>query len=92
MHFLIKVAATLVLLIPLLQVSGDSAIAATNCGFLTLEQCRATVRGLGGFCVSNQFYNPQTPAKEVRKRHAARANVGLYDQYPWCADWPDNGS
>jgi Protein of unknown function (DUF3551) len=30
----------------------------TNCGFLTIEQCRATVSGIGGFCVPNQFYNP----------------------------------
>ena len=30
----------------------------TNCGFFTLEQCRATVSGIGGFCVPNQFYNP----------------------------------
>jgi len=29
---------------------------ATNCGFVTLEQCRATVSGIGGFCVPNQFY------------------------------------
>ena len=30
----------------------------TNCGFLTIEQCRATVSGIGGFCEPNQFYNP----------------------------------
>jgi hypothetical protein len=30
----------------------------SNCGFLTIEQCRATVSGIGGFCVPNQFYNP----------------------------------
>jgi hypothetical protein len=29
---------------------------ASNCGFITLEQCRATVSGIGGFCVPNQFY------------------------------------
>jgi hypothetical protein len=39
------------------QYSG-SAGGATNCGFLTIEQCRATVSGIGGFCVPNQFYNP----------------------------------
>jgi hypothetical protein len=32
----------------------------TNCGFLTIEQCRATVSGIGGFCEPNQFYNPVT--------------------------------
>ena len=31
---------------------------ASNCGFVTIEQCRATVSGIGGFCVPNQFYNP----------------------------------
>jgi len=28
----------------------------TNCGFITLEQCRATVSGIGGSCEPNQFY------------------------------------
>jgi hypothetical protein len=28
----------------------------TNCGFITLRQCEATVSGIGGFCVPNQFY------------------------------------
>ena len=32
---------------------------ASNCGFLTIEQCRATVSGIGGFCAPNQFYNPR---------------------------------
>jgi Protein of unknown function (DUF3551) len=30
----------------------------TNCGFFTIEQCRATLSGIGGLCVPNQFYNP----------------------------------
>jgi uncharacterized protein DUF3551 len=29
---------------------------AKNCYFLTLEQCRATVSGVGGTCVPNPFY------------------------------------
>ena len=28
-----------------------------NCYFLTLEQCRATVSGVGGFCAVNAFYD-----------------------------------
>jgi hypothetical protein len=28
----------------------------TNCGFTTIEQCRATVSGIGGFCQPNSFY------------------------------------
>ena len=40
------------------QYSGGRFGGGTNCGFFTLEQCRATVSGIGGFCVPNQFYNP----------------------------------
>ena len=46
--------------------SGDGG-GGTNCGFLTIEQCRATVSGIGGFCAPNQFYNPK-PAARARKR------------------------
>jgi Protein of unknown function (DUF3551) len=48
--------------------SGDGG-GGTNCGFLTIEQCRATVSGIGGFCAPNQFYNPR-PAARSRKRQA----------------------
>ena len=47
--------------------SGDGG-GGTNCGFLTLEQCRATVSGIGGFCGPNQFYNPARPASRARNR------------------------
>jgi hypothetical protein len=42
-----------------------------NCGFSTLEQCRATVSGIGGFCERNLFYNgpAERPAKRARKKH-----------------------
>ena len=49
--------------------SGDGG-GGTNCGFLTIEQCRATVSGIGGFCAPNQFYNPK-PASRARKRQAS---------------------
>lgn len=29
----------------------------TNCYFITLDQCRATVSGVGGFCQPNGFYD-----------------------------------
>lgn len=32
--------------------SGDS-VGGTNCGFSTIEQCRATVSGIGGSCEPN---------------------------------------
>jgi hypothetical protein len=41
MRFVTKVMAALVLL----TVSGGISLGATNCGFLTIEQCRATVTG-----------------------------------------------
>ncbi len=30
---------------------------ATNCYFVTLQQCNAAVSGVGGFCMPNQFYD-----------------------------------
>jgi hypothetical protein len=33
------------------QYSGD--VGGQNCGFSTLQQCRATVSGIGGFCYEN---------------------------------------
>ena len=65
MRFVTKAMAALVLVTALLLAPGDSGLGATNCGFLTIEQCRATVSGIGGFCVPNQFYNPQRPAKAL---------------------------
>ena len=32
-------------------------IGARNCYFMTIEQCRATVSGVGGLCVLNPFYD-----------------------------------
>ncbi len=43
-----------------------SARGASNCGFVTLDQCRATVSGIGGFCSVNQFYTG--PEERPRKR------------------------
>ncbi len=42
-------------------------IGATNCGFTTLEQCRATVSGVGGFCAPNPSYRAPYPARPPRK-------------------------
>jgi len=41
----------------------------TNCGFVTLEQCRAAISGLNGDCEINQFYTgpDEKPAKRKRK-------------------------
>ena len=82
MRFMSKVVATLVLV----TASADSGFGATNCGFRTLEQCRAALSGNGGFCVPNQFYNPRKTAKRADKRGAAVRDYEMpYDPYPWCA-------
>ena len=49
--------------------AGDGG-GGTNCGFLTIEQCRATVSGIGGFCAPNQFYNPGRGTARARNRAA----------------------
>ena len=48
--------------------SGEMS-GASNCGFLTLQQCRETVSGIGGSCEPNRFYNPGRAAP-ARKRQA----------------------
>ena len=52
---------------------GGGGAAATNCYFLTVEQCRASMSGNGGYCVPNQFYDGRpvvTPGDPpVRRRH-----------------------
>jgi hypothetical protein len=48
--------------------SGGRDVSATNCGFLTLEQCRATVSGIGGDCEPNQFYNPRPSPSHGHRR------------------------
>jgi len=42
----------------------------TNCGFLTIEQCRATLSGNGVFCEPNQFYTgPENPRVSRKRKH-----------------------
>jgi uncharacterized membrane protein len=42
---------------------------ATNCYFVTLEQCQAAVSGAGSFCSLNSFYDdPRAEAPRVPKR------------------------
>jgi len=85
MGLLTKVMATLVLV----TASANSSLGATNCGFLTIEQCRASVSGIGGFCVPNQFYNPHRPVKGADKRREVRGYELPYDPYPWCAEYSE---
>ena len=44
---------------------------ASNCYFMTIEQCRATISGVGGTCRPNPFYTgparkPQSRSKQKR--------------------------
>ena len=47
----------------------DVGDAAYNCGFVSREQCMATVRGIGGFCNVNTQYVPPAahPLSRARK-------------------------
>jgi hypothetical protein len=47
----------------------DMGDAAVNCGFDTMEQCMATVRGIGGSCDRNVQYQTPAPAPKYRARH-----------------------
>jgi Protein of unknown function (DUF3551) len=38
------------------QYSGDMG-GAMNCGFVSFPQCMDTVRGIGGFCIENDWYH-----------------------------------
>jgi hypothetical protein len=40
------------------QYGGGEMGGGRNCGFSTLEQCRATTSGIGGSCEPNLFYPP----------------------------------
>ena len=38
----------------------------TNCGFVSFQQCLATISGIGGRCEPNPRYVPEAPRKRVR--------------------------
>ncbi len=40
-----------------------------NCGFVTLQQCMATVSGAGGMCRRNVHSFYEEPRRPVRRRH-----------------------
>jgi len=44
---------------------------ARNCGFVTWEQCRATVSGVGGYCVENPFYQAAVASGRAPRGSAA---------------------
>ncbi len=44
----------------------------TNCGFVSFEQCRWTVSGIGGFCAQNPFYVAALAADRPRLKERKR--------------------
>jgi hypothetical protein len=49
---------------------SDEADGGRNCGFSTLEQCRATISGMGGFCEPNLFYpGPASDTPKSKRKH-----------------------
>jgi hypothetical protein len=95
MRFATKIMVALAVVPAALQAPGNSGSAATNCGFLTIEQCRATLTGGSSFCVPNHFYNPHGPTKRSlnpQEGREVRAYAMPYDPYPWCAFLSDPGN
>ena len=43
--------------------NGDNG---QNCGFINFAQCMETVRGIGGFCMQNNTYQP-APGSRIRR-------------------------
>jgi hypothetical protein len=51
---------------------GGGRGGATNCGFVTLEQCMWTVSGIGGFCRRNLFYTGPAEGAPLRAKSAKK--------------------
>ena len=52
-------------------VYGGDMGGASNCGFITLQQCRDTVSGIGGSCEPNLFYTgpDRDESRPHRRKH-----------------------
>jgi hypothetical protein len=53
-------------------VYGGFRSTTSNCYFMTLDQCRATISGIGGYCRPNPFYTG--PATKPRKKRKSPRN------------------
>ena len=60
----------------------DSSGGGTNCGFVTIEQCRATVSGQGGFCEPKQVV--PTNLSPAAKAAAPKTNPSGSDSLMEC--------
>ena len=50
------------------QYGGRGGDGGRNCGFVSFEQCMATVSGIGGFCERNLFYKGPERVHKPRRR------------------------
>jgi hypothetical protein len=50
----------------------SGGMGASNCGYVTLEQCQNSVRPEGGFCEPNHFYTGSTASEKADKPKAKR--------------------
>ncbi len=57
---------------PWCAVYSESTVGATNCGFSTLAQCRATISGVGGMCIPNPAYVGPPPRPQPKRRSQPR--------------------
>ena len=88
-HFGVFVAAAASMFVSVVVTSADpykwcavESGGGTNCGFVTIEQCRATISGRGGFCEPKQVVPPNlSPAARAAapKADASRGKDSLMD-------------
>ena len=57
---------------PWCAVFGGDMEGASNCGFVSFQQCLGYIHGIGGFCERNPFYNgpDRQPAPKRKKRRS----------------------
>jgi hypothetical protein len=47
----------------------------TNCYFLTLQQCQASVSGVGGFCARNNFFDGRPVTTDGSARRSKKREL-----------------
>ncbi len=53
-------------------VYGPEDGGSANCYFLTLQQCQATISGVGGWCMRNGFYTGQPVTTDAGARRTKK--------------------
>ena len=81
MRFATKIMVALAVVPAALQAPGDSGLGATNCGFLTVEQCRATLTGGASFTIRAGL--PNAPVADKRDGRCARCPTILIRGAPF---------